>query len=76
MPPKCLESTCARKTVKARSSLRVAYLISDTQEGGLIERRLIRRGALFTKSNAIDMYDDFSILLLHILRIQKTIVVK
>ena len=50
-----------------------AYIISDTPEGGLIERGLIREGGLFTKSNDMDTNDGFSVHLLHILRIQHTI---
>ena len=48
-------------------------MISDTPEGGLIKMGLIQRGeGLFTKSHDMDTNDGFSVLLLHILKIQHT----
>ena len=51
------------------------YLISDIPEGVLIKRRLNGEGGggLFRKSDDVDIYDSFSVLLHHILRIQQTI---
>ena len=48
-------------------------MISDLPEGGLIERELIREGALFTKSSDMDIFGSFSVLLSHILQNQQTI---
>ena len=55
------------------SSLWGAYLISDAPDGDLIERGLIIEEGLCTESNEMDMNKSFSVLLLHILRIQHTI---
>ena len=68
-----MELNLFRPTVKALLTSREAYLISDTQEGGLIERGLIGEGRIFTHSTDMDTNDGLSVLLLHILWIQHTI---
>ena len=49
------------------------YLILDLPDRGLIERGLIREGGLFKKLSDMDIFGSFSVLLLHILQNQHTI---
>ena len=61
-------------TVNALLSPRGVYLILDLpEEGGSIERGLIREGGFFTKLCDKDIFGCFSVLLSHILHNQHTV---